>query len=296
MIGRIKRQSLLYKSKVEYADYSVNHVQGCAHGCKYPCYAMQMARFFGRVKDYDEWVKPKLVTGAVKLLDEEIRREKGKIKTVHLCFMTDPFMYGYPEVQRLSLAILRKLNQHGVPASVLTKGIYPPVLESGRYNKDNIYGITLVSLDEGFRRRYEPFAAPLIDRINALYELHSKGLKTWVSMEPYPTPNMVQQDVGKILEELSFVDRIVFGKLNYNGSERVARYIGFYGEESRTVVDFCVAHGIEYHIKSGTPIKGVDPGERPVKKPRRKRRKAQFQEQLQFKPNTLNKSEKPWPK
>ena len=32
----IKRKSLLYKTGVEYGDYTINHVQGCAHGCLYP--------------------------------------------------------------------------------------------------------------------------------------------------------------------------------------------------------------------------------------------------------------------
>ena len=29
---------MLYQTGVEYGDYTMNHVQGCAHGCKY-CYA-----------------------------------------------------------------------------------------------------------------------------------------------------------------------------------------------------------------------------------------------------------------
>ena len=81
------RRSLLYKSGVEYADFCLNHVEGCAHGCKYPCYAMQMARRFGRVKTYKDWLKPKLVSNALELLDKEIPLYKGQIKFVHLCFM-----------------------------------------------------------------------------------------------------------------------------------------------------------------------------------------------------------------
>ena len=52
---KILRQSMLYKTGVEYGDYTLNHVQGCAHGCEYPCYAMQMAKRFGKVKSYEEW-------------------------------------------------------------------------------------------------------------------------------------------------------------------------------------------------------------------------------------------------
>ena len=36
---------------------------------EYPCYAMQMAKRFGKVKTYEEWCEPKLVENALELLD-----------------------------------------------------------------------------------------------------------------------------------------------------------------------------------------------------------------------------------
>ncbi len=42
---------MLYQTGVEYGDYTMNHVQGCAHGCKYPCYAFLMKKRFGQIKD-----------------------------------------------------------------------------------------------------------------------------------------------------------------------------------------------------------------------------------------------------
>src|SRR4030043_443936 len=90
---KIQRKSLLYKSEVEYADFCLNHVEGCSHGCKYPCYAYMMKRRCGIVKTYEEWCRPKIVSNALELLDKEIPKYKNKIKYVHLCFSTDPFMY-----------------------------------------------------------------------------------------------------------------------------------------------------------------------------------------------------------
>lgn len=29
----IERKTLLYKTNVEYGDYTINHVLGCSHGC-----------------------------------------------------------------------------------------------------------------------------------------------------------------------------------------------------------------------------------------------------------------------
>ncbi len=57
----IKRKSLLYKTGVDFGDFAANHVLGCSHGCLYPCYAMLMAKRFGRVGSYGEWIRPKIV-------------------------------------------------------------------------------------------------------------------------------------------------------------------------------------------------------------------------------------------
>jgi DNA repair photolyase len=250
----IKRKSLLYKSGVEYADYCLNHVEGCAHGCRFPCYAMMMKKRCGVIKDYNDWIKPKIVANALELLDKEIPRLKNKIKVVHLCFSTDPFMYKYQEVTDLTLQIIKRLNDDNIRCTVLTKGIYPKELvDIEKYGKNNEYSITLISLNKKFKKAYEPFSAPYEQRIKSLRYLHDNGLRTWVSLEPYPTPNIVKQDLLKILYKINFVDKIIFGKLNYN--VKISEFKDnkdFYAECVNTVIDFCHRHNIEYHIKYGT--------------------------------------------
>ena len=119
------RKSLLYKTGVEYGDYTINHVQGCSHGCLYPCYAFMMARRFGKVKDYNEWIKPVIVDNAIELLKKELPKFKDKINSVHLCFTTDPFMYKYDDICDLSIEILKLVNSYNIPCTALTKGILP---------------------------------------------------------------------------------------------------------------------------------------------------------------------------
>jgi DNA repair photolyase len=247
----IKRKSLLYKTGVEYGDYTINHVQGCSHGCKYPCYAMMMAKRFGKVKTYEEWCTPKLVSNALELLDKEIPKYKHKISSVHLCFTTDPFMYRYNEIIDLSIKIINKLNSSGIKCTALTKGLLP--IELINCSKENEYGITLISLNEEFRNVMEPNSAPYLERINALRNLHDAGCKTWVSIEPYPTPNIIDQNFEEILQSVNFVDKIIFGKLNYN--KKVSEYkesISFFNKLSLQVIDFCVRNNKQYHIKNGT--------------------------------------------
>jgi len=253
----ITRKTLLYKSSVEYADYCINHVEGCSHGCRFPCYAMNMKKRCGVIKDYNDWIKPKIVSNALDLLDKEILKLKDKIKVVHLCFTTDPFMYRQKEVSDLTLKIIKRLNDDNIRCTVLTKGIYPiELVDADKYGSRNEYGITLVSMSEKFKKIFEPGAAPYKTRTEALKRLHDAGLKTWISMEPYPTPNLVNQDLMKILNEVKFVDKIIFGKLNYN--VKVTEFQNnkeFYDVCANVVTEFCKQYGIDYHIKYGTQKK-----------------------------------------
>lgn len=245
------RKTMLYKTGVEYGDYTMNHVQGCSHGCLYPCYAFLLKKRFGQIKSYEQWIEPILVSNTLELLDKEIPRLKDKIQSVHLCFTTDPFMYGYPEISEMSIAAIRKLNAAGIKCTALTKGILP--IKLAELSKDNEYGITFISLNEEYRVKIEPGAAPYAERLAALRALHDAGCKTWVSMEPYPTPNLIEQDLHDLLEAVSFVDKIIFGRTNY--STEVSSYKGhkaYYNELAAEVISFCEERGIQYHIKEKT--------------------------------------------
>lgn len=249
--GYIQRKTMLYRTGVEYGDYTINFVQGCAHGCKYPCYAFTMKKRFGQVKNYEEWCRPFLVTNTLALLDHEIPKLRDKIKSVQLCFSTDPFMYGYAEICQMGISAIRKLNAAGIKCTVLTKGILP--LELAQLSKENEYGITLVSLNEEYRQKMEPGAAPFGARLQALRALHDAGCKTWVSIEPYPTPNLIEQDLMELLDAVGFVDKIIFGRTNY--SKEVSSYHEhkeFYNLKASEVIQYCEEHGISYHIKDKT--------------------------------------------
>ena len=91
------------------------------------------------------------------------------------------------------------------------------------------------------------------ERLAALESLHRYGCRTWVSIEPYPTPNIIEQDLIELLNRISFADRIIFGRTNYN--KQVSNYKPhreFYNSCAIQVKEFCSMHGISCHIKSGT--------------------------------------------
>lgn len=247
----ITRKSLIYKTGVEYGDYTLNHVFGCSHGCKYPCYAYQMMKRFGKIHFYDEWIEPSLVENTMDILATELPKYKDRIKMLHLCFSTDPFMMGCEKVLEMSLDIIKKANQFDIPCSILTKGKLPQELSS--LNRNNEYGITLITLNEEFRKEMEPGAADIESRVTSLEYLHNHGCKTWVSMEPYPTPNFIKQDLNLILERISFVDKIIFGRMHYNKQvSEYKNYKEFYRKCVDEVITFCEQRNITYHIKKGT--------------------------------------------
>ena len=251
----ITRKTMLYQTGVEYGDYTMNHVQGCAHGCKFPCYAFLMKKRFGQIKDYEEWLEPCLVSNTLELLDREIPRLRDKIQSVQLCFTTDPFMNGYPEVGAMSIAAIRKLNNAGIRCTTLTKGILP--LELAQLSPENEHGITLISLDESYREKMEPGASPYADRLAALRALHDAGCRTWVSIEPYPTPNLIEQDLQDILDAVNFVDKIIFGRTNYcKEVNAYKQHKAFYNKLAVQVTEFCEQNGIQYHIKEKTITEG----------------------------------------
>lgn len=77
------RKTLIYKTGVEYGDYTLNHVLGCSHGCKYPCYAFMMARRFGKVKSYEDWIHPQVVENTMRFYQKSFRTLRIK----SICFI-----------------------------------------------------------------------------------------------------------------------------------------------------------------------------------------------------------------
>lgn len=244
----VTRKSLLYKSRLGFV--CINHAVGCAHGCRYPCHGFMLAKRYGRVRDYAEWCRPRLVKDAVGLLERELRSKRKKPSEVSFSLSTDPFMVNHPEITRVTLALAQRLNEAGIACSFLTKGLLPGELADGsRFSRQNTHSISLVSLDEGFRRTWEPGASAYAERLAALRWLHDAGKRTVVHMEPYPTPNLIKQELRVILEEIGFVDEIRFGGWNYNPKiTAYPNHQAFYASCRALVRRFCEEHRIHAEV------------------------------------------------
>jgi DNA repair photolyase len=154
-------------------------------------------------------------------------------------------MAGYPEIAEMSMTLVAISNSHGIPCSLLTKGLLPAHLADRlRFPMDNVHEISLISLDEDFRERWEPGTAPYKSRILALKYLHDRGRRTVVHIEPYPTPNLIVQDLKDILTAVEFADGIYFSGWNYNALVRqYPRFREFYRDQTDLVKRFCRERG-----------------------------------------------------
>ena len=120
-----------------------------------------------------------------------------------------------------------------------------------------------MTLNEDFRREWEPGAAPLERRIASLRRLAESGARTWVSIEPYPTPNIDPSaaDIVPLLEAVSFVDEVVFGKMNYipEATRYANAHPDYYAGISLDVIRWCETKGKKLTVKKGTPHAGSYP-------------------------------------
>jgi DNA repair photolyase len=261
-VGQYVKKKLVNKSRVEYATFGVNHGMGCLHMCKY-CYGCQGAKAHGLIDSAEAWADLGLVENLAERLGRELDRRRTPVDRIHLSFITDPFMWDaetgqpVPEFTDATLDAVRAINDRGIPVTLLTKGIYPEI-DARQLHADNHYGITVVSLSEDFRQEWEPGAPPVASRIEGLRSIAEQGAWTWVSVEPYPTPNIDPSagDPEPLLEELRFIDKFIFGRLNY--TKEVTEYLRsdreFYLRAARQVVSWCQANGKGLHIKKRTPL------------------------------------------
>ena len=225
-----------------------------------------MAKRFGLVHDMDEWRKPKLVSAAAGLLETELMRlqaKEGTAQNIQFCFTTDPFMYRQTEICITSLECIRICNFNGFPVTVLTKGILP--LSLSGLDPRNRYGITCVSEDNRFCEEYEPGAAPLEERKKALMELNKNGSKTWISLEPYPVPEMTGKSETEMIDGVKRIisffaqqgtDRFIFGRIHYRKICQNKKSIdAYYNCCADAALAACAEYGAECIIKKGTRIK-----------------------------------------
>ena len=205
----------------EYCEWALNIYTGCPHACFY-CYCPKILH--RNPEDFFHNVAPRknIVDGVKKQL------EKQNItgKTIHLCFVGDPYPTGYDTTP--TREIIKLLKAYGNHVQLLTKG--DGSRDFDLLDGEDWYGITADGIISDLTAR----------RFNSLAKAHKRGIKTWVSFEPVTN----ERCFYIALHELHPVaDKVKIGKLNYFPSTTNWKEFGCRAEA------LCKILGIDYYIK-----------------------------------------------
>ncbi len=158
--------------------YSLNCYTGCTHACVY-CYARFMQRFHPHAEPWGAFIDVKL--NAVEVLKRQLRRaEPGEVFVSSACDGWQPI----EAERRLTRRCCELLLERGFQVNVLTKSdliLRDFDLFRGRQSR---IGITLTTLDEHLRELWEPGAASVCQRLQAIEAARREGLKTAVMFGP----------------------------------------------------------------------------------------------------------------
>ncbi len=114
----------------------------------------------------------------------------------------------------LTREALLVLERYGLRVQVLTKGGLRStrdfdILARNRWK----YGATIIFHSERLREQWEPGAAPIAERIEAVRAAHAAGIFTWVSVEPVVDAAEAIEVIETLRDE---VDLWKVGKLNHD--------------------------------------------------------------------------------
>ena len=219
-ISTIKAKSVLVKSNLPASDYVANPYSGCPHRCRY-CYASFMKRFTGHTEEWGTYIDVKKYDSC------RLPKSLGG-KTILLSSVTDP--YNPYEVKfHKSRDILKLLVNSDAHVEILSKSdLMVEDIDLLKEFRDLSVGISMNTLDDGFRKDMEPGAPSVQRRLKALEKLHSAGIPTYLFISPI-FPYLT--DIRAILRETAGnIDKVCFENLNLRGSAK-KEILGYIAEK-----------------------------------------------------------------
>ncbi len=212
VIKEVSCKAALSRSRIPNIDYSINPYTGCFHNCVY-CYARFMKRFTGHQEPWGEFVDVK--TNAPQVLSHELSRaSKG---TVTLSSVTDPYQ-PLEKQYEITRKCLQKLLLYQFPIFVQTKSslVLRDIDLLPKFRECEV-GFTITTIDDDVRKKFEPRASPVEERLAALEEFHDRGISTYAflgPMLPYITDS--EESLGGLIRSFARVkvDSVIVDRLN----------------------------------------------------------------------------------
>jgi DNA repair photolyase len=177
IVREVRVKSILSRSKIY--DYVINPYTGCQHACSY-CYARYMKRFSGHDEPWGQFVDVKI--NAADLLQREIKKKPmGRVWVSGVCDPYQPLEVRY----KLTGQCLAILFQHQWPVTVQTRSaLVLRDLELIQSADEVEVSLSIPTGEDRVRQLFEPSAPPIQDRLKALGQLHSAGIRTCAMIAP----------------------------------------------------------------------------------------------------------------
>lgn len=205
---------VIYEPKgraLEYAPYACEVYDACDHRCTY-CFNVTSGK--RSAEDFYRPARPirDLITNLRKVVSNFRAVEGQPLKRVLLSFGCDPYQ-PVEEEHHLTRQVIELFIAEGVPFTVLSKGgtrVLPDLelIASGLGS----YAATIILTEEKDREIWEPNAATIADRVEALRAAHELGIRTWVSIEPPVIPGQALDVIDMVAP---VIDAYKVGKWNH---------------------------------------------------------------------------------
>ena len=216
VIKETKVDTVLTKSNLPIAGYSINPYVGCPFGCKY-CYATFMKRFTGHQEDWGMFLD-------VKMWDKIKNPEKYKGKTMIVGSVTDGYNYFESKYKR-TRTFLEEMQGSGINLIITTKSnLVTRDIDLIKTYPNPLVAWSINTLDEDFKNDMD-IAPSIKSRIDAMKKVHEAGIRTTCFISPI-FPGIT--DVFSIIEEIKdFCDYIWLENLNLRGTFKptIIKYI-----------------------------------------------------------------------
>jgi len=192
----------------EYSELACNLYLGCTHGCRY-CFAPACMRSTAQA-----WhTKVELRKNVISLFEKDAAKLMGDSRRILFSFLSDPYQPLERE-KRLTRQALEIVGRYRLKSQILTKGCAKLIREDlplMRRVKTQL-GVTLCFVDDSMRKKWEPQASSVDDRLQILKEAHAEKIYTWVSLEPVIDPEQALEVIRKAAPYVNFWK---VGKLNH---------------------------------------------------------------------------------
>ena len=208
-IQEIEVKSVMSKSNLPVADFSVNPYVGCVHACKY-CYASFMKRFTDHPEPWGEFLDVK---------NWPAIKDRGQFRGKEAFFssVTDPYQPHEAKYER-TRRVLEQLQGTGIRISISTKSdLILRDLDLIRSFPGSRVSWSINTLDEDFRKEMD-LGVSIERRLEAMRQFYEAGVETTCFISPI-FPGIT--DVEAIIERAKGQCNLVWlENLNLRGDYR----------------------------------------------------------------------------